>query len=63
MNVKLEHKSHLDHEYDWPLFLTPELRAKLIEAKTARVLASIKQRERINAKHLESCRGTHCECR
>lgn len=62
MNVKLEHKSHLDHEYDWPLFLTQELRQQLIEAKIARVLATLDSRKKVKSVHVPNCNQTNCEC-
>lgn len=60
MNFKTEHTKH-DRE-EWPMFLTPDLRQKLIEAKAARVLAMIKHRDQLHTDIKDKCHGPHCEC-
>ena len=60
MNFKTEHNKHVGHD-DWPLILTPELRAKLIQAKIARVQATLENRDRRVA-HKENCNEADCAC-
>ena len=60
MNIKTEHAKHASHD-DWPTTLTPELRAKLIQAKIARVQAMIESRNR-QQKHTSTCYEPNCAC-
>ncbi len=60
MNVRPEHNKQTSHD-DWPTFLTPELRAKLIQAKAARVQAMIESRDR-QQKHTPTCYEPNCAC-
>jgi len=60
MNIKPEHNKPVSRE-DWPTFLTPELRAKLIQAKIARVQAMIESRDH-NPRHTLSCYEPNCAC-
>lgn len=60
MNFKTEHTKQVGHE-DWPTTLTPELRAKLIQAKIARVQAMIESRDR-QPKHTSTCYEPNCAC-
>jgi len=59
MNFKLEHDKQKD---EWPLFLTPDLRQKLIEAKLARVSAWLKIQDQVKDEINHICHGPHCEC-
>ena len=61
MNIKLEHDKHIDHD-NWPMFLTADLREKLIQAKIARVSAMIKRQDRVENEIKDLCSGPHCEC-
>ena len=60
MNIKLEHDKHSRDE--WPLFLTPDLRQKLLEAKIARVSAMMRNQDQAREQFKDACNGPHCEC-
>lgn len=60
MNFNLEYDKNNGYE-DWPLFLTPELRERLIQAKIARIQNAFENRDR-QSKHKETCNETNCEC-
>lgn len=62
MNNQLEHNTKPEHDDDWPMFLTPELKNQLIQAKTARVLATLNGRDRSTIIHSTTCNAIHCEC-
>ena len=59
MNMKPEHNKPASRE-DWPLVLTPELRARLIQAKIDRVQAMLDSRDR-QKKH-NTCYEPNCAC-
>jgi len=60
MNVNPEHNKHTSHD-DWPTFLTPELRKKLIQAKIARVQATLESRDQ-QPMHKAACYEPNCAC-
>ena len=60
MSIKTEHNKHVGHE-DWPTVLTPDLRAKLIQAKIARVQAMLDSRDR-QQEHTSTCYEPNCAC-
>lgn len=62
MNINPEHCSNNETDVEWPMFLTQELRQQLIEAKIARVLATLDSRKKVKSVHVPNCNQTNCEC-